>query len=208
MTIREMEEKTGVKKANIRYYEEQGLLKPLRNKGNNYREYTLEDVETLNRIKFLRMLGSSVQDIHRVQQGEISLPALMEQRERELAEERTRLEEIRWLCERVRKEECELDTLEPERLQQEIGETERRRLEKCLQREDRSPHMSLEEYDRRLTLFLQILGWTFCCTALLFRLWIGQRIPPWTAFVGVGLAGVILVEKRRIRKKMEKGFRL
>ena len=70
------------------------------------------------------------------------------------------------------------------------------------------PHMSLEEYDRRLTLFLQILGWTFCCTALLFRLWIGQRIPPWTAFVGVGLAGVILVEKRRIRKKMEKGFRL
>ncbi len=208
MTIREMEEKTGVKKANIRYYEEQGLLKPLRNKGNNYREYTLEDVETLNRIKFLRMLGSSVQDIHRVQQGEISLPALMEQRERELAEERTRLEEIRRLCERVRKEECELDTLEPERLQQEIGETERRRLEKCLQREDRSPHMSLEEYDRRLTLFLQILGWTFCCTALLFRLWIGQRIPPWTTFVGVGLAGVILVEKRRIRKKMEKGLRL
>ena len=100
MTIREMEEKTGVKKANIRYYEEQGLLKPLRNKGNNYREYTLEDVETLNRIKFLRMLGISVQDIRRVQKGEISLPALMEQREKELAEERTRLEEI---CPALRK---------------------------------------------------------------------------------------------------------
>lgn len=208
MTIREMEEKTGVKKANIRYYEEQGLLNPLRNKGNNYREYTLEDVGTLNRIKFLRMLGISVQDIRRVQKREISLPVLMEQRERELAEERARLEEICRLCERVRKEECELDTLEPERLQQELEEAERRRLEKRLQREDRSHRMGLEERDRLLTLFLQALGFTFLCTALLFRLWIGQRIPLWTTFAGFGLAGVLLIEKWRIRKKMEKGTRL
>ena len=137
-------------------------MKPLRNKGNNYREYTLEDVGTLNRIKFLRMLGISVQDIRRVQKREISLPVLMEQRERELAEERARLEEICRHCER----------------------------------------------DRLLTLFLQALGFTFLCTALLFRLWIGQRIPLWTTFAGFGLAGVLLIEKWRIRKKMEKGTRL
>ena len=47
MTIKEVEEKVGIKKANIRYYEEMGLIRPARDQGNNYRVYSEEDVELL-----------------------------------------------------------------------------------------------------------------------------------------------------------------
>ncbi len=55
MTIKELEERTGLSRANIRFYEKEGLLSPLRRE-NGYREYTEEDVQTLQRIKLLRSL--------------------------------------------------------------------------------------------------------------------------------------------------------
>lgn len=59
MNIREVEQLTGLKKANIRYYEQEGLLSPQRNVQNNYREYSAGDVEILDKIKLLRTLGVS-----------------------------------------------------------------------------------------------------------------------------------------------------
>ena len=63
MTIKEVEEKVGIKKTNIRFYEEAGLLRPERSKENNYRIYSQADVDILEKIKFLRSLGISVEDI-------------------------------------------------------------------------------------------------------------------------------------------------
>ena len=51
MTIKEVEEKVGIKKTNIRFYEEAGLLRPERSKENNYRIYSREDVDILEKIK-------------------------------------------------------------------------------------------------------------------------------------------------------------
>ena len=42
MTIKEIEEASGMQRANIRYYEEEGFLNPEREK-NGYRNYTEED---------------------------------------------------------------------------------------------------------------------------------------------------------------------
>lgn len=50
MNIKEAERMTGLKKANIRYYEQEGLLQPKRNGQNNYREYDQQNIETLERI--------------------------------------------------------------------------------------------------------------------------------------------------------------
>lgn len=60
MKIKEVENIIGITKANIRYYEKEGLLEPVRNEENNYREYSAEDVECLKRIKTLRLLGISI----------------------------------------------------------------------------------------------------------------------------------------------------
>lgn len=86
MNIREVEQLTGLKKANIRYYEEEGLIKPQRNGQNNYREYSPADVEILEKVKILRTLGVSIHDIGELQRGKTTVPALMEKRAEELDE--------------------------------------------------------------------------------------------------------------------------
>ena len=47
MKINEVEQLVGITKKNIRFYENQGLLHPDRNKTNGYREYSDEDVTCL-----------------------------------------------------------------------------------------------------------------------------------------------------------------
>lgn len=102
MNIKEVEIKTGLKKANIRFYEQQGLLVPERNEKNNYREYGMEDVETLEKIKILRTLEISIQDIRKLQEGKVSLPELMTCRLGEIESAKNRLEELSELCRRMK----------------------------------------------------------------------------------------------------------
>lgn len=72
MKINEVEERVGISKANIRFYEKQGLLNPARS-ANGYRDYGEEDILRLQQIIILRKLGISVQDIERIQKGELPL---------------------------------------------------------------------------------------------------------------------------------------
>lgn len=61
MTIKEVETLTGITKANIRFYEKEGLLAPGRS-SNNYREYSEDDVEHLRKIRIFRIMGFSGPD--------------------------------------------------------------------------------------------------------------------------------------------------
>ena len=63
MQIKDVEQLTGMPRANIRYYERQGLLERTTRNEYNYREYTQEDVRQLQRIKLLRMLEIPVSQI-------------------------------------------------------------------------------------------------------------------------------------------------
>ena len=69
MKINEVEQRIGITKKNIRFYEDQGLLSPRRNKENGYREYSEEDVKTLEQIKLLRKLGLPLEEIRLMQSG-------------------------------------------------------------------------------------------------------------------------------------------
>ena len=55
MTIKEIETLSGLPRANIRYYESEGLITPKRAE-NGYREYSQADAEVLLRVKLLRAL--------------------------------------------------------------------------------------------------------------------------------------------------------
>ena len=50
MTIKEVEEKTGLSRSNIRFYEKEKLIDPDRNENNGYREYSEQDVEKIKKI--------------------------------------------------------------------------------------------------------------------------------------------------------------
>ena len=62
MTISEVERRCGMERANIRFYEREGLLAPERRE-NGYREYTEENVQTLLRIRLLRSLRVPLEEI-------------------------------------------------------------------------------------------------------------------------------------------------
>ncbi|MFD2614226.1 MerR family transcriptional regulator [Paenibacillus gansuensis] len=62
MKIGELAKATGVSVRSIRYYEEQGLLHPVRG-GNGYREYHSLMVEQVRTIKFYLELGLTTEQI-------------------------------------------------------------------------------------------------------------------------------------------------
>lgn len=88
MKIKEVEVLVGINRANIRFYEKEGLISPVREKDNNYREYTMDDVKTLQRIKTLRTLGISVGDIRRMEEGSLFLDEVIRNRLESIEEEK------------------------------------------------------------------------------------------------------------------------
>lgn len=79
MLIRDLERKTGLERATIRFYERESLITPTRCE-NGYREYAESDVQTLLKIKLLRQLGMSLDRIKELQQGSMDFTdALNEQ---------------------------------------------------------------------------------------------------------------------------------
>lgn len=77
MLIRDLEGKTGLDRATIRFYEREGLISPER-KENGYREYTGEHLDQLLKIRLLRQLGMSLDTIKGLQKGTESFSKALE----------------------------------------------------------------------------------------------------------------------------------
>ena len=112
MTIKEMEEKTGMTRANIRFYEKEGLLEPGRLE-NGYRSYSQEDVRELQKLKLLRALGVPIAEIRLARQGSEDLTAVLARRQRELEQEARDRETASQVCSRMVGAAVRYDTLEP-----------------------------------------------------------------------------------------------
>lgn len=97
MTIREIEEQLGIPRATVRYYEREGLLAPARG-GNNYRDYTEEDLNTLEKIRLLRRLDMPLDTIKAVQRGEVPLREALERQEKLLEDGAERQRQATELC--------------------------------------------------------------------------------------------------------------
>ena len=70
-TIEQVATRTNMTKRTLRYYEEVGLFSPTGRTEGNYRRYSEEDVQRLERIKELRdLLGFSLTDIRELMQAE------------------------------------------------------------------------------------------------------------------------------------------
>ncbi len=70
-TIEQVAIRTSMTKRTLRYYEEVGLLSPTGRTEGNYRRYSEEDVQRLERIKELRdLLGFSLTDIRELMHAE------------------------------------------------------------------------------------------------------------------------------------------
>ena len=112
MTSKEMETRSGVPRANIRYYESVGLLHPARAK-NGYRDYSEADLAELEKIKLLRRLGIGVEELGALQRGSRSLGQALDSRMASLAGERGTLERVERVCGELRRSGQTFETLDP-----------------------------------------------------------------------------------------------
>lgn len=77
MNIKIVSEKTGLTKKAIKYYESEGLINPIKNNDNNYREYTDNDIVKLNLIGALRAIEIPISEIKCLVEGNKSLREVM-----------------------------------------------------------------------------------------------------------------------------------
>ena len=112
MKINEVEAAVGVTKKNIRFYEEEGLIRPGREPGNGYRSYSQADVERLRRIKLLRKLDVPLADIREMLEGQRTLAEGMSLQLERLSTRRKDLDEAIGFCTLLQQENGPLEQLD------------------------------------------------------------------------------------------------
>lgn len=101
MTIKEVEQITGLPRSNIRFYEKEKLINPTRNTSNGYREYSEEDIKTIKKVAYLRILGISIEDIRRLSSKEANLYDIVKIQKQILEQQLSELENAKSMCERM-----------------------------------------------------------------------------------------------------------
>lgn len=110
MRIQDLEVKSGLDRATIRYYEKQGMIAPVRHE-NGYRDYSQADVQTLEKIKLLRQLGMSLDQIRQLQQGSGGLQDAINAQMPKLSELRDHAQRALQVCKLMRDDHATFDTL-------------------------------------------------------------------------------------------------
>ena len=129
MKIKEAEEKTGLTRKAIRYYESNGLIHPARSEENGYKDYDEETIRSLVLIRKLRLLGFSISQVRQYLSGEEPDCLL---KKRILEEQRTlcRTKQTIRLLEKMEKGE-DLEALDVEALLLGDALTQTRRILSC-----------------------------------------------------------------------------
>ncbi|MBO5339686.1 MAG: MerR family transcriptional regulator [Oscillospiraceae bacterium] len=103
MTIKEIEQATGLPRASVRFYESEGLISPGRGE-NGYRNYSPSDLDNLLKIRLLRQLDIPLEDIHSLQNHQRSLDSVLDAALDRLDRNAAELERARTLCRTLRRD--------------------------------------------------------------------------------------------------------
>ena len=125
MKINQVEELVGITKKNIRFYEEQGLICPERNRDNGYREYSLKDVELLNKIKLLRRLEVPIEEIKRLEIGEISVTDCLDRHISHFTHRQQELDVMKEMCREMIEADVHFDNLQADSYLEEMKKLEK-----------------------------------------------------------------------------------
>lgn len=114
MTIKEIEVRSGMTRANIRFYEAEGLLSPARSP-NGYRDYSEKDLEVLKKIKLLRALRISLEEIKMLQNEKDDLAHVLDCHMVELEAQRMDIDRSYRVCREIRTDGADYKTLDTQR---------------------------------------------------------------------------------------------
>lgn len=107
MNTKQAEELTGMSRQNIRYYERMGLLEPAREDGNDYRDYSEEDIRRLKLIKMLRMLDMPLKDIESLINEKVSFKEVVKSQKENLQQHQKHLQAAIEVCAGIEKEKSD-----------------------------------------------------------------------------------------------------
>ncbi len=114
MTIKEIEELAEMPRANIRFYESEGLLSPARSV-NGYRDYSQEDLAVIKKIKLLRSLHMSLEDIKTLHTGQQELSVALEQHIKQLSSDKEDLDKVQIVCQTMYRDGIHYENLDAEK---------------------------------------------------------------------------------------------
>ncbi len=111
MLIRDLEHATGLDRATIRFYEREGLITPQRLE-NGYRVYSDGDRDALMKIKLLRQLGMTLEQIKEIQQGRGELSSALSAQLHILDGRIQSMERAKDVCQQIRDAGIPYDALD------------------------------------------------------------------------------------------------
>lgn len=112
MTIKDVEKRLNVSRANIRFYEKEGLLKPKRNDDNEYRDYSDDDIKRLEKILLFRKCNISIEDIRLIFNGTKSIDEVFRRQVSVIENEVKQLEGAKIMCEKLAQEKSSVDDID------------------------------------------------------------------------------------------------
>lgn len=203
MKIHEVEQLVGITKKNIRFYEQEGLLAPPRNRENGYRDYGEQELRALYQIKLLRKLGLPLEEIRKLQGGSLTVQDAVERHRVLLERQRKSLEQSRMLCEELSELTGPLRELDPLPWLERMTQMEQEGVNFMnRQRNDRKPRLMAPVIAAGVMIFLMValmalMGW---CTLLE-----EDPMPVWLMVVFdlpclAVIVGVLLALRQRIRE--------
>ena len=198
MTIKELENRTGMTRANIRFYEGEGLLSPKR-LDNGYRDYSEEDARTLEKIKLLRQLQLDIDTIRKVQQGTLTLEQALFVQSTRLEGDKAVIERAAEVCRALERSGVEYAALEPQPYLQQLQPPEQPQLSPpppprpVAPERDDTPRACWHPWQRWLARMLDITLYTTVCDVLCLFLLRDQTIALATGILGwvLGLLGLV-----------------
>jgi len=113
MKIKDVEHRTGITKASIRYYESENLVTPNR-EANGYRTYDESHVNTLLRIKLLRTLDIPIEILKDLCSGTITLEEALSVRNAQFQEQHQRLDLAETVVKMLLEADISYEDLEPD----------------------------------------------------------------------------------------------
>ena len=97
MRIQDLELKSGLDRATIRYYEKLEMITPVRHE-NGYRDYSEEDLQHLLKIKLLRQLGMPLVKIKQLQAGDADFQTAIKEQIKQLEAKRDAAQRSAQVC--------------------------------------------------------------------------------------------------------------
>jgi DNA-binding transcriptional MerR regulator len=201
LKINEIAQRVGITSKNIRFYEQEGLLTPLRNRENGYRDYGEAEEIALRRIKLMRKLGLPLEDIRQMQQGRLTLTEGMRRRMADLERLRRDLDVAESFCQQLQSDGSAFDALDADRWLREME----------LKEKEGTSFMDRQKQDQRERsqgAILAAIAFALLMAAVIaFIIWADfyDPIPIWIVLALIALClipvvGVALALKQRLKE--------